>query len=259
MSQIKGTVLDVVGSVTILGNYTRIKVGDIIAASDILEISNHSSIRIALNNGKILEFSDIQSVQYMSDYMNSQDSTVNNSINDIQAQILAGADPSKVTDASAAGGAPGAGGGYSSEGSHAPLIIDQVNNMGVVTSGYNTQPGTISFPDLPVGQMVLNLEDVLSVSRDIFDTVKPTIPHVDPSTPPVTPVDPSTPPVPPVEPPAHGGPRGNNGFGNGDQNAPGNSLNNNNAENAGGTNAINYPGNSNHTINDLIGNPHAMA
>jgi hypothetical protein len=39
----------------------------------------------------------------------------------------------------------------------------------------------------------------------------------------------------------------NNGFGNGDQTAPGNSLMHNNAENAGGVSATNYPGNSAHT------------
>ena len=67
----------------------------------------------------------------------------------------------------------------------------------------------------------------------------------------------SDPSVPPVD--SSNGSKGNNGFGNGNQDAPGNSLTNNNAENAGGINAIVYPGNSNHIINDLINHTHFSA
>ena len=41
------------------------------------------------------------------------------------------------------------------------------------------------------------------------------------------------------EPTNPGGPRGNNGWGNGDQDAPGNSLDNNNAENSDADNPLN--------------------
>ena len=53
----------------------------------------------------------------------------------------------------------------------------------------------------------------------------------------VTPSNDRQPPVvgpPPVEPPTTEKVKGNNGFGNGDQDAPGNSEHNNNAENRGG-------------------------
>lgn len=67
---------------------------------------------------------------------------------------------------------------------------------------------------------------------DIPDTPKPPrTPEPPVGEPPVTPPTPPQPPEPPKPPKPT---KGNNGFGNGDQDAPGNSEFNNNAENAGG-------------------------
>lgn len=73
---------------------------------------------------------------------------------------------------------------------------------------------------------------------DIPDTPKPPrTPEPPVGEPPVTPPTPPQPPEPPKPPQPPEPPKptkGNNGFGNGDQDAPGNSEFNNNAENAGG-------------------------
>ncbi|MGQ0525376.1 MAG: retention module-containing protein [Betaproteobacteria bacterium] len=82
----------------------------------------------------------------------------------LQAAIAAGADPSQVAEATAAGGAPGAG-GADGGGGHQPVVIEQGNTSGVVTSGFNTQGGSIEFPT-PVFEE-FPVQPGVSVSVDI--------------------------------------------------------------------------------------------
>ena len=202
MTNLKGTILDVEGLVKIVGkDFSRLRVGDIIDVGELLEFAKGSFIKILLTDGKLLQLTDNPSIHKISDYLNKSDK----SIEEIQEQILAGADPSKITDATSAGGAaPGAGGSFS-EGTHEPLVVDQVNNMGIVTSGYDTRS-------------ILKLSDVLQNQTELVFTYKPQVnyvkssvesveiqPSVQPPIPPV-PVQPPVkpivePPEPPVQPP----------------------------------------------------------
>ncbi|TAN54428.1 MAG: retention module-containing protein, partial [Betaproteobacteria bacterium] len=62
----------------------------------------------------------------------------------VQAAIAAGADPSKVAEATAAG-APAAG-GLESGGGHTFVTLEQADSRGEVTAGYATRPASIGFP-----------------------------------------------------------------------------------------------------------------
>lgn len=98
-----------------------------------------------------------------------------------------------------------------------------------LTLGACTPPPTCGLPNEPV---------VIGYAKDgnlIYDDQAP----LNAPCPTVTPSDTQTPPVdePPVSEPPVDKPekvKGNNGFGNGDQDAPGNSEHHNNAENKGG-------------------------
>jgi hypothetical protein len=59
----------------------------------------------------------------------------------IQAAIAAGVDPTKIAEATAAGGVPGAG-GATDGGSHEPLVINQATPTQPVTAGFPTIPLT---------------------------------------------------------------------------------------------------------------------
>ena len=56
----------------------------------------------------------------------------------LQAQIAGGQDPSQVAPATAAGGAPAAGGVGGDGGGGSPVLIDQANSTGSITSGFPT-------------------------------------------------------------------------------------------------------------------------
>lgn len=135
-----------------------------------------------------------------------------------------------------------------SEGSHEPIFIEYEKPEVIPEAGFDTVGVSNEVSQI---QNELRMEEVLQRTEASLDSLLDGKDEV-----PIQPDDDSsgdeeqTPPEEDVEPPvSNKGPvKGNNGFGNGDQDAPGNSENNNNAENAGGNHdgTVNAPGNSAH-------------
>ena len=77
----------------------------------------------------------------------------------LQAAIAAGADPSQVAEATAAGA-----GGAESGGGHRPVIIEQGNTPGVVSSGFQTSVDSIEFQVPEFNQLFVEAEPDVSLS-----------------------------------------------------------------------------------------------
>jgi hypothetical protein len=185
-----GTVKAIVGEVRATGadGVVRILVeGDTVSAGEVIETSANGAVHIQLVNGRALECGPQFSgalTQNLLDLPSGTRIALDGSIHHpifattpapdatslalvtpstsspqdiaaLQAAIAGGADPSQVADASAAGGAPGSG-GTQDGGGGTPLIIEQANSRGEVTSGIKggafTPP---AFPDLTTQQVAL--------------------------------------------------------------------------------------------------------
>ena len=161
-SKVLGTVTSVVGEVraTASDGTTRIlQVGDKVFSDEVITTSPSGDVKIALEGaaGKTLECGNdttlalTEGLLGLGTAVTAQPTTpakppvAGTDVAALQAAIASGADPSQVADATAAGGAPGAG-GADGGGSHQPVVIEQGNTAGVVTSGFNTEGASIQFP-----------------------------------------------------------------------------------------------------------------
>ncbi|MBI3917015.1 MAG: retention module-containing protein, partial [Betaproteobacteria bacterium] len=166
--KVVGTITIVVGNVKIIGadGVERIaKVGDKVLANESLATGADGIIQVQLVNGKMIDLGR-ESTLALTDALIAEAGaaapglapTVPTVVSpeDAAAQakaqaaaeaakIAAGADPTQVTEATAAGGAPAAGGGADGGGG-TPVIIDQANSTGQVTSGFTTRPANLGFP-----------------------------------------------------------------------------------------------------------------
>lgn len=87
----------------------------------------------------------------------------------IQQALLAGADPTQVTEATAAGGAPAAGGGAGAgnEG-HVPVSVDYLNPVAPVTNGFDTTGPAAAFNVILTDEpLILNPQQALAASLDV--------------------------------------------------------------------------------------------
>ncbi|MGQ0751759.1 MAG: retention module-containing protein, partial [Betaproteobacteria bacterium] len=168
-SKVLGTVTSVVGEVkaTASDGTTRIlQVGDKVFSDEVITTSPSGDVKIALEGaaGKTLECGNDavlalnESLLGLGTALTAQPTTpaklpvTGTDVAALQAAIAAGADPSQVADATAAGGAPGAG-GADGGGGHQPVVIEQGNTSGDVTAGFNTQGGSIDFPNPQINEL----------------------------------------------------------------------------------------------------------
>jgi hypothetical protein len=206
-AQSVGTVTAIVGDVTVTtstGTVRKLVLGDKVFASEIVDTSAGGAVHIALSNGRVVQCGPQSSLAVGANLLDLPSGTrialdgtifapsaVGTNLFDspsgtqaanggtafaplsgiaaIQAQIAAGADPSRITDATAAGGAPGAG-GPESGGSHEPVILQQADTRGTVSSGFvSGAPNALAFPDLPA-----ELAKILPTSGSPILTTTPT-------------------------------------------------------------------------------------
>jgi len=159
---------------------------------------------------------------------------------------------------------------------HAPVVVEYLTQEAEVTSGFDTTGITQEFQErvneyaglveeeerIAFNTEVKEKQDdepiIIIIDDDVLDPevpdiLDPEVPDIlDPEVPDI--LDPEVPDI--LDPEVPEKQFQNNGFGNGDQDAPGNSEFNNKAENAGGNQdgTSNAPGNSNHALD--IPQPH---
>jgi T1SS-143 domain-containing protein len=160
---------------------TRIlQVGDKVFSDEVISTSPSGDVKIALEGaaGKTLECGNDTTLALTEGLLGlgtavtaqptppGKPPVAGTDVAALQAQIAAGADPSQVADATAAGGAPGAG-GADGGGSHQPVVIDQGNQSGVVTSGFPTEGGSIQFPAPEFEEFPVDEEPSVSVTVQV--------------------------------------------------------------------------------------------
>jgi Ca2+-binding RTX toxin-like protein len=156
-SKVLGTVTAVVGEAkaTAADGTTRVlQVGDQVFIDDAIFTSPQGYIHVQLQGGHSVEcgndagitLNEITLGQIAVAQASSEPiQPVQQDVAALQSAIAAGADPTQVADATAAGGAPGA----ESGGGHTFIVLEQANTAGPVTSGFATHgPGVLTFPIL---------------------------------------------------------------------------------------------------------------
>jgi hypothetical protein len=152
-----GTIKLVIGDVKIKGvdGVERIaQVGEKVFAKEILITAANAVVQVQLENGNLLDLGRNTQLALDEDMLAGGAATAGTGaapaaaaaaaqqdVAAIQAAIAAGVDPTKIAEATAAGGAPGAG-GATDGGSHEPLVIAQAAPTQAVTAGYPTIPLT---------------------------------------------------------------------------------------------------------------------
>jgi VCBS repeat-containing protein len=162
-----GTVTVVVGNVRIVGadGVARVAtVGDKVFVREVIETGANGLIQVQLEGGRFLDLGRDSKLaltpEVLAEAGGGAPVTAAAPVSPADAaaaakaqaaaeaaKILAGADPTQVTEATAAGGAPAAGGGADGGGG-TPVVIDQANSTGEVTSGFPTGPASIGFPEI---------------------------------------------------------------------------------------------------------------
>ena len=150
--KVVGTITIVAGNVKIIGDdgVERVaKVGDKLLASESLTTGGDGIVQVQLVNGKLIDLGWDSKLALSDEIIAEAGGTVpgvaeaptaavpagaEQDAAAIQKLIAAGADPTQVAAATAAGGAP--------------VVIDQSNSTGDVTSGFPTQPAGITFPEI---------------------------------------------------------------------------------------------------------------
>jgi VCBS repeat-containing protein len=165
MAKVMGTVKSIIGEATATaadGTVRKLQVGDQVFTDDVISTSALGSVQIALVGGQTVECGNDASIA-MNDFvigagLNVALAAVEGTppaappaappgadIAALQAAIAAGADPSQVAEATAAGGAPGAGGAEGG-GTRSIVVLEQGNESQVVSAGFNTEGAGITFP-----------------------------------------------------------------------------------------------------------------
>ncbi|MGE5471159.1 MAG: retention module-containing protein [Bacteroidota bacterium] len=145
-----GTVKSVLGTVTATdaSGVTRdLQVGDKVFINDVIQTSGDGVVLVEFVNGTHADLGRDSNLVLDADVFNPEQVASDKSdIASIQAQIAAGADPTLITEAPAAG--PGA----SDEGGSSFVVVDQLAPQGLVTSGFPTEGISVAF-NLPANQL----------------------------------------------------------------------------------------------------------
>jgi T1SS-143 domain-containing protein len=186
-----GTVTEVVGEAKATapdGTVRILQVGDKVFADEVIMTGPGGDVKIAVASGSggILECGPDSSLALHEGMLGggaaaaAQPDTTTpaatqapGDVAAIQQAIAAGADPTQVAQATAAGGAPGAGGAEGG-GSHEPVVLNQANTSGDVTSGFNTQGASIQFPTPEFNLVPTEEQPTVSVSVQVSVEVEPT-------------------------------------------------------------------------------------
>jgi len=171
--KVLGTVTSVVGEAKATaadGTVRVLQVGDVVHSDEVITTSAAGAINIALESGKTLDCGANTDLSLHESILGVATATAASpaapgSVEALQQAIAAGQDPSQIAPATAAGGAPGAG-GPGDGGGGTPVILEQANTSSVVTAGFPTQGGTITFP-LPEFQLLPAEQEPPAVSVSV--------------------------------------------------------------------------------------------
>jgi Ca2+-binding RTX toxin-like protein len=222
-----GTVKTVIGTVKAVdqsGAERVLQAGDKVFTNETIVTAADGVVLIEFKDGSHLDLPQSTNITLDTDVFSPDVATGEElSADQIQELIAKGEDPTAITDATAAGGTSG------DEGTSAIVDLGFNNAQGNVSSGFET--AGIAPPVSTPPEALFITGNAVPAAVVSASTLPAGIVAVN------TPVN-ETP----------GGENGkthnNNGFGNGDQNAPGNSADNNNAENADGDKENNGKGSS---------------
>ncbi|OQW80223.1 MAG: hypothetical protein BVN35_00120, partial [Proteobacteria bacterium ST_bin11] len=172
MAQEIGIVKIATGTVTAIaadGSKRILQVGDRVYSTDLLTTAVGSTVLIQFANGSFVDMGGNDSMLLSAAFQEQGESVqagqnpqaTGLSAEEIQAALLAGADPTVIAEATAAGAAAGAGGaaGAGNEG-HVPVIVEYLNPVAPVTNGFDTTGPDVAFP--------LILQEVLILDPDQF-------------------------------------------------------------------------------------------
>src|SRR5512147_428883 len=164
--KVLGTVTSVVGEVKATaadGTVRVLQVGDKVYADEVINTGTLGAVNITMENGAVIDCganTDLamhESLLGVAAAVTAPSSQApGTDVQALQAAIASGQDPSKIAEATAAGGQAPAAGGSEDGGAHSPVIIEQANTASVVSSGFPTLPAGIGFPSpefqlLPTG------------------------------------------------------------------------------------------------------------
>lgn len=170
MAQELGIVKLVSGSVsaTAADGSTRIlQTGDKVFDTDILATAAGSAIVIQLADGTTVDMGGndrmqlgavLQEQEREEAVVAQNPPPVGPSAEDIQAALLAGADPTQIADPTAAGApaAGAAGGGVAGNEGHVPVSVDYLNPVAPVTNGFDTTGPSVAFNNIVPEVLLLN-------------------------------------------------------------------------------------------------------
>ena len=147
-----GIVRGLIGSVSVTsreGITRELRIGDTVEMNDTVQAASGSTVHIAFDNGNFATVGsneklvlDASVIDPMAESDNK--TATDQNVADIQAMIAAGADPTEIAEATAAGGDSGTRGDPDHSGSHSFVVVDQAAARGEVTPGFET--GTFSSP-----------------------------------------------------------------------------------------------------------------
>ncbi|WP_299184077.1 retention module-containing protein, partial [uncultured Neptuniibacter sp.] len=168
-----GTVSHLIGravAITADGTERVLSLGDQVFADEVVRLAPDAVIEIATENGEPVHLdggqSWLASAETYSTLETLDPSEAATDVESIQAAILAGADPTEVGEATAAGGEP-AGGQSGNEGS-STVNIQRTADEVDPTAGFNTQGYSDDIPDIP-GEEVQALAPQLSINDIVIE------------------------------------------------------------------------------------------
>ncbi|ANE57126.1 retention module-containing protein [Methylomonas sp. DH-1] len=149
------------------GSIRTLQAGDRVFDTDVLATAAGSSIVVELADGSSVDMGANDSMPLGAALREQSQEAVavapnptsaGPSAEDIQAALLAGADPTQIADPTAAGapGAGPAGGGVAGNEGHVPVSVDYLNPVAPVTNGFDTTGPSVAFNDIAPEVLLLN-------------------------------------------------------------------------------------------------------
>jgi len=157
------------GSTRILQTGDRVFDTDLLAtvagSSIVIELADGSSVDMGANDSMLLG-AVLQEQPQETAVVAANPSPAGPSAEDIQAALLAGADPTQIADPTAAGapGAGPAGGGVAGNEGHVPVSVDYLNPVAPVTNGFDTTGPSVAFNDIVPEVLLLNPASLLAAN-----------------------------------------------------------------------------------------------
>jgi VCBS repeat-containing protein len=166
-----GIVKALIGTVTATaadGSIRNLQVGDSVFVDELISTGTAGAIEIEFADGNVMDLGRDSQALLDNAIFNPEavaaepTATADSDADAIQAAILAGADPTQITDATAAGAGTQADG---NEG-HAPVVIDYLAPQVTPESGFDTTGISVAFPEI-IEELQAPIEEVPLVSVSV--------------------------------------------------------------------------------------------